>query len=74
MKILKWLFYILIVIVIIVVGIGVSTRIEGNRMYEKYASYTQEVLEKITTLSPLRSRRNTSTSPIPKLFRCLIFR
>jgi len=68
MKIIKWLFYILIVIVIIIVGIGVSTRMEGNRMYEKYASYTQEVLEKNYNLKPSTVKEEYQHITYPKAF------
>ena len=68
MKVLKWLFYIFIVIVIIIVGIGVSTRVEGNRMYEKYASYTQEVLEKNYNLKPAAVKEEYQHISYPKGF------
>jgi hypothetical protein len=68
MKIIKWLFYIFIVIVIIIVAIAVSTRMEGNRMYAKYASYTQEVLEKNYLLKPSTVKEEYQHITYPKAF------
>ena len=68
MKIAKYFLYVLIVVIVIIIGIGVSTRMEGNKMYEKYASYTQEVLEKNYNLKPSPVKAEYQHITYPKGF------
>jgi len=65
LKIIKYLIYtlagIMILVALIATPLIIKARSEGQRMYEKYDRYTEDVLAQSLPLAPYPIRRSTGS-------------